>query len=178
MQAVPAMAARGYQSPRSLIESAVSWQNDLNKTIGARMRELGVPEDMIGLRGIPGVDEEGPFVRFPETQIGGNLNPAVNPAWKPGIALDHGVLDVAHPRMSKVPAWSEPTTVLRDRVDAAIVHEYIEATLTPPQRLSGPALVDWLHKEAIRLAPDTRLPISERAREILRQFRSAEGLAP
>ena len=167
-----------YQSPRSLIESATSWENDLNAAVGTRMREVGIPEDTIGLRGIPGIDVGRAFVRFPDTQIGGNLNPAVNATWQPGIALDRGVLDVAHPQMSKISAWSERTTVLRDRVDAAIVHEYIEAMLTPPQGLSRPARVEWLHKEAIRRAPDTTLPITERAREILRQYRSVEGLAP
>jgi hypothetical protein len=175
---VPGMATARYQSPRSLIESATSWEDDLNRAVGVRMRELGIPEDMIGLLSIPGMDEGRAFVRFPDTQIGGNLNPAVNPAWKPGIALDHGILDVAHPQMSRVPAWGQATTVLRDRADAAIVHEYIEATLAPPQGLTAPARVEWLHKQAIRRAPDTSLPITERAGEILRQYRNAEGLAP
>jgi hypothetical protein len=96
------------------------------------MRQLGIPEEMIGFRDATGFDNGRAFVRFPETQIGGNLNPALNPRLTRGMALDHGVVDLAHPGMGNVPAWRRRTTTLRDRVDAAIVHEYIEATLTPP----------------------------------------------
>jgi hypothetical protein len=169
------MSAARYQSPAFIVEFATRTEGELNTVIAARMRQLGIPEDMIGLRGLPGIEEGRAFVRFPDTQIGGNLNPAVNPAWRRGIALDHGVLDTAHPTMCNVPAWRQSTTVLRDRVDATIIHEYFEATLTPPPELTGVGRIDWLHKEAIRLAPDTTLPITERAREILRQYRVAEG---
>jgi hypothetical protein len=172
------MAARRYTSPASVLEFAARNEAELNATIAARMRQLGVPEDMIGLRGVAGIDEGRAFVRFPDSQIGGNLNPAVNPALQRGIAIDHGVLDVAHPSMNNVPAWRQANTTLRDRVDAAVAHEFVEARLTPPANLTGQARVEWLHSEALRLAPDTTLPITERAREILQQYRSASGLAP
>jgi len=63
-------------------------------------------------------------------------------------------------------------------MDAAIVHEYIEATLKPLSHLTGQAAIDWLHGEAIRRAPHTKMPITAAARRILVQYRQASGLAP
>jgi hypothetical protein len=51
---------------------------------------------------------------------------------------------------------------LRDRLDAAIAHEHEEA------RRGGD------HVEALKHAPDTELPISERGRHILRTMRLKE----
>lgn len=172
------MAAGRYTSPASVLEFAARNEADLTTVIAGRMRHLEVPEEMIGFRGVAGFDEGRAFVRFPDTQIGGNLNPALNPALRRGIAIDHGVLNVAHPSMNNVPAWRQANTTLRDRADAAIAHEFIEARLTPPANLTGQARIEWLHNEAIRLAPDTTLAITERAREILRQHRSASGATP
>jgi hypothetical protein len=172
---VPGMASGPYQSPNSVIDFTTRYYDDLNRVAGNRMRQLGVPDDMIGIRNYPGIDE-GPFVRFPSTQVGGNVNPHVMPGRQAGIALDHGVLDAAHPRMGNVPSWGRAT--LRDRMDAAIVHEYIEATLRPSSNLRGHAAVDWLHNEAIRRAPDTTMPITPGARQILTEYRQAAGLAP
>ena len=139
------------------------------------MRGLGVPENMIGIRNYPGLGE-GPFVRFPSTQIGGNVNPNLVPGRQPGIALDHGIFDTAHPRMSSVPFWSRAT--LRDRMDAAIVHEYLEATLQPPSHLRGLTAADWLHNEALKRAPDTTMPVTSGARRILSEYRQVTGFAP
>jgi hypothetical protein len=172
------MAVDRYQSPIFIIEFAARMESELDAVIRTRMLQVGIPEDMIGFRGVPGFDDGRAFVRFPQTQIGGNLNPAVSPALSRGIALDHGILDVAHPAMNNVPAWSQDTTTLRDRADAAIAHEYVEATLIPFRSLIGRARIKWLHNEAIRHAPDIILPTTERAREILRQYRGTAGLAP
>jgi hypothetical protein len=79
-------------------------------------------------------------------------------------------------RMSNVSSWDGG--LLRDRMDAAIVHEYIEATLQPPAHLRPQAAVDWLHEEAIRRAPETAMPIIPGARRILTEDRQAEGFAP
>jgi hypothetical protein len=89
------------------------------------MRQLGVPDSMIGIRNYPGV-AEGPFTRFRSTQIGGNVNPNLMPGRQAGIALDHGIFDAAHPQMGNVPSWRRAS--LRDRMDAAIVHEYLECS--------------------------------------------------
>ena len=72
--------------------------------------------------------------------------------------------------------WSNGT--LRDRVDAVIVHEYVEANLQPPPNLRGQAAVDWLHNEAIKRAPDTTMPITAGAKRILTEYRQAAGLGP
>jgi hypothetical protein len=130
---------------------------------------------MIGIRNQPGLDE-GPFVRFPSTQIGGNVNPNLIPGRQAGIALDHGIFDAAHPDMATVPAWAAAT--VRDRMDAAIVHEYLEATLRPPANLQGRAAVRWLHEEAIRRGPLAAMPITPGARRILTEYRQAAGLVP
>lgn len=169
------MASGPYQSPSSIINFTTRYYDDLNTVVGNRMRKLGVPDAMIGIRNYPGLDE-GPFVRFPSTQIGGNINPNIVPGRQAGIALDHGILDAAHPRMGNVPSWG--TATLRDRMDASIVHEYIEATLRPPLSLTGQAAVDWLHKEAIRRAPSTSMPVTPTARRILTEYRQAMGLVP
>jgi hypothetical protein len=169
------MASGPYQSPKSIIDFANRYADDLNTVVGNRMRQLGVPEAMIGIRNYPGLDD-GAFTRFPSTQIGGNINPNLVPGHQAGIALDHGIFDAAHPTMSNVPSWARAT--LRDRMDAAIVHEYIEATLQPPSNLSGGAAADWLHNEAIRRAPNTPMPITLGARRILTVYRQVVGLAP
>jgi hypothetical protein len=123
------MASGPYQSPNSIIDFTTRFYDVLNTVVGNRMRQLGVPEDMIGIRNYLGLDE-GPFVRFASTQIGGNVNPYLIPGRQAGIALDHGIFDAAHPNMANISSWASAT--LRDRMDAAIVHEYIEATLQPP----------------------------------------------
>jgi hypothetical protein len=169
------MASGPYQSPQRIIDFTTRYAADLNTVVGNRMRQLGVPEDMIGIRNFAGLDE-GPFVRFPSTQVGGNVNPNLIPGHQAGIALDHGIFDAAHPDMAGVTSWARAS--LRDRMDAAIVHEYIEATLQPPSNFQGRAAVTWLHDQAIRRAPETTMPITLGARRILAEYRQAKGLAP
>jgi hypothetical protein len=169
------MASGPYQSPKNVIDFATRFYNDLNRVVGNRMRQLGVPDDMIGIRNYPGIDK-GPFVRFPATQIGGNVNSSLTPGRQAGIALDHGIFDADHPNMANISSWRKAT--LRDRMDAAIVHEYIEATLQPASLLRRKAAAKWLHKEAIRRATATAMPITPGARQILTEYRQAAGLAP
>jgi hypothetical protein len=169
------MASGPYRSPNTVIDFATRFYDDLNRVVANRMRQLGVPEDLIGIHTYPGLDD-GPFVRFPSTQIGGNVNAHLMPGRQAGIALDHGIFDAAHPLMSNVASWSRAT--LRDRMDAAIIHEYLEAPLQPPSSLRGRAAGKWLHDEAIRHAPDTTMPITPGARRILNQDRHAAGFAP
>src|SRR5271155_1422617 len=120
------MAPSG-QPPVDVVDFANRYYEPLNRVIGNRMRQVGVLEEMIGFK-YPGIDE-GPFVRYPTCQIGGNINPHMSPGCKPGINLDLGVLDANHPAMSKVPSWEKAT--LRERIDAAIAHEYTEALAKP-----------------------------------------------
>jgi hypothetical protein len=169
------MASGPYHSPSSVIDFTTRFYGVLNTVVGNRMRQLGVPEDMIGIRNYPGLDE-GPFVRFPSTQFGGNVNPHLVSGRQAGIALDHGIFDAAHPDMASISSWSGAS--LRDRMDAAIVHEYIEATLQPPAHTQGRAAAGWLHEEAMRRAPATTMPITPGARQILTEYRQAAGLVP
>lgn len=166
------MAKRGYESSDWIIDFASRHYSVINRVISNRMRQVGIPDDVIGIRQFPGV-EEGAFTRFPDTQIGGNVNPNVVP-FPQGIALDHGVFDIDHPKMRSVPTWA--LSRLRDRIDAAIVHEYIESLLSPPTELAGVEAVEWLHWESVRRGPDTKLPVTEQARTILLEYRLAAGL--
>lgn len=153
------------QPPVDIVDFANRYYEPLNRLIGNRMRQVGVPDEMIGFK-YPGIDE-GPFVRYPTSQIDGNINPHTFPGRKPAINLDYGVLDANHPAMSNVPSWAKAG--LRDRIDAAVAHEYTEA-------LAQPMPGSNFHEQAIKFAPDTPLNISPRARQMLREHRSAMGL--
>src|SRR5260370_16095781 len=115
--------AQSGQPPVDIVDFANRYNEPLNRVIGNRMRQVGVPDEMIGFK-YPGIDE-GPFVRYPTSQIGGNINPHVFPGRKPGINLDLGVLDANHPAMSTVLSWAKAG--LRDRIDATIAPEHTEA---------------------------------------------------
>jgi len=169
---VPGMASSGYHSPRDIVERSIQYEAAFNRAIGKRMKQLGVPDESIGIQKWPGVNET-PFTQFPSTQVGGNRNPRIFPGLR-GIALDHGILDENHPMMKNVPSWAR--SAVKDRIDAAIVHEHIESKLKPPRYLSGIAAAKWAHEQAIRLAPNTKLPITDRARAILREYRRAMDL--
>jgi hypothetical protein len=161
---VPAMVNSG-QPPVAVVDFADRYHEPLNRAIANRMRQVGVPDEMIGFK-YPGVDE-GAFVRYPTAQVGGNINPHTFPGRRPAINLDCGVLDVSHPAMSKVPSWSQAS--LRDRIEAAVAHEYTEALAKPMPGLS-------FHDQALKFAPETALDISSGARQILREYRTAMGL--
>jgi hypothetical protein len=152
------------QPPVDIVDFANRYYEPLNRLIGNRMRQVGVPDEMIGFK-YPGIDE-GPFVRYPTSQMGGNINPHVFPGRKPAINLDVGVLDANHRAMSNVPSWSKAT--LRVRIDAAIAHEYTEALAKPMPGLD-------FHEQALKFAPETPLNISARARQVLREYRTAMG---
>jgi hypothetical protein len=153
------------QPPVDVVDFADRYYETLKRVIGDRMRQVGVPEEMIGFEYL-GIDE-GPFVRYPTSQIGGNINPHRFPGRRPGINIDLGVLDANHPAMTNAPSWA--TARLRDRVDAAIAHEYTEASAKPLPGLD-------FHEQALKFAPDTALKISPAAREILREYRTAMSL--
>jgi hypothetical protein len=142
------------------------------------MRQVGVPEEMIGK--VPG--DPGAFSG--RHAVGGtNTVPRPNAPYEPAINVDPAVLDTALPEMSKVPSWR--TAPLRDRVDAVIAHEYHEAlTQLSPAQIAEMQRAGYMtreigiyrHQNAIRQATDTTLKISERAKQILREYREATGL--
>ncbi len=66
--------------------------------------------------------------------------------------------------MGQLPSWRSAS--LRDRIDAVIAHEYTEVT--------APQGVDF-HIHALKNAENTPLKITDRARQILKEYRLAEG---
>jgi hypothetical protein len=119
--------------------------------VGDRMTELGIPTDRIGSR-MPG---RGHSTFMPHERSGGGNDPVG------GLTLDSGVFNSE--LLGTLPGneeWAKAR--LRDRVDAAIAHEYEEA------RRGGS------HVEALRHAPETELPIREGGRRILRAMRPTE----
>lgn len=150
----------GYQLPPNLADFADRYQDPLSRAIGSRMRQVGVPDEMIGVEWW-GVDR-GPFVRYHPPQLGGNIRVGLN--GKPGINVDPAVFDADAPKMGQLPSWK--SAGLRDRLDAVIAHEYTEA-LAPPG-------VDG-HIHAVKHAETAPLRITDRARHILREYRQAEG---
>jgi hypothetical protein len=152
--------APAYQLPADITDFANRYQDALSRAIGNRMRQVGVPDEMIGVEWW-GVDR-GPFVRYHPPQLGGNIRAGLN--GKPGINVDPAVFDANAPRVGNLPSWKSAS--LRDRIDAVIAHEYTEA-LAPPG-------VDF-HIHALKNAENTSLTITSRARQILKEHRQAEG---
>ncbi len=152
--------AQGYQLPEDIAEFADAYQEPLNRVIANRMRQVGVPEEMIGIQwwGI----EAGAFVRYQPPQLGGNIRRGTN--GRPGINVDPAVFDADAPKVGRLPAWRSAS--LRQRIDAVIAHEYTEAL--------APESVDF-HTHALQNAENTSLQISDQARQILREYRRAEG---
>ena len=149
-----------YRLPPDIADFADRYQEALSRAIGNRMRQVGVPEELIGIEwwGI----EKGPFVRYHPPQFGGNIRRGSN--GKPGINVDATVFDANAPKMGLLLSWR--TASLRHRIDAVIAHEYTEAL--------APQGEDF-HLYAVKNAENTAIAISDRARQILREYRRAEG---
>jgi hypothetical protein len=130
---------------------AGEWADRLESYTRRRMREVGVPEHLIGTVDVENRIERRAF--FPHQGIGGeNIH-------RRGINLDSGILNPALLDESSDPElrskWAHAR--LRDRADAVIAHEFAEATGDEPRD----------HPAAVEKAPDTRLGISEGARRLL-----------
>lgn len=152
--------ATGYQLPADIADFANRYQQPLSRAIGNRMRQVAVPDEMIGVEWW-GVDK-GPFVRYQPPQLGGNIRVGTN--GKAGINVDPAVFDANAPKVGSLSSWR--TASLRDRIDAVIAHEYTEAL--------APQGVDF-HIHALKNAETTPLKISHHARQILKEYRQAEG---
>jgi hypothetical protein len=133
---------------------ALRWFDVLDRYAAERMERLGLPSEQIG----PSDYEHGiPWCAFNphEQEIGG-----VAPGGR--ITVDSGVLNPEQmeefgPAVSG--AWAESR--LRDRIDAAVAHEFEEAR-------------GGTHEYAVEHAPTTELPITDQARRVLKAI--AEGL--
>ena len=145
----PAMHARDF---------AERYAQEIDLAVAERMRELGIHDDQIGMPdGIAGID----WAAFhPHGTEGGNNSPDGR------LIVDSGVLnlDLLTKDYGREAAALFEKSRLRDRVDAIVAHEYEE-------HRHG---MD--HELALKHAPDTALPISERAREICRTM--ATGWRP
>lgn len=130
---------------------AVEWADRLEVYARRRMREVGVPDHLIGTVDVDNRIERRAF--FPHQCTGGdNIH-------RRGINLDSGIFNPA--LLDKFPdpevrsVWVHAR--LRDRADAVIAHEFEEATDDEPLE----------HLAAVRKAPVTRLGISAEARRLL-----------
>lgn len=118
-----------------------------------RMKELGVPEDRIGM-----IDADNDYrvAAFHTDQLdGGGVHPPTGRINVDAGLLKPGLLaEVMPPEVSSMHDKSRASA----RLDAIIAHEYEEG-----RRGS--------HEEAIEHAPDTTLTIKEEARRLLRAQR-------
>jgi len=137
----------------TLHAKAVAWEWDdaAESYVQKRMRELGIPDHQIGAPDYRRRGEKHAFL--PDETIGGSNGTGRR------LFVDSGVLnpelnaEVIGPEASQV--WAKSR--LRDRIDAVMAHEHLEAQGIP-------------HDEVVQSAPDTELPISENARRILRSM--------
>ncbi len=124
--------------------AAREWHDVAESYVKRRMKELGIPDEMIGAgdayRGIP------PQAFVPEERTGGYITT--------GITINSGVLN---PELLKGGKGGRiwPKARLRDRIDAIIVHEWEESKA-----------VD--HVAALKAAAKTELPVTDGARRILK----------
>jgi hypothetical protein len=127
---------------------AREWHDVAESYARQRMKELGIPEEMIGSSDHRRGGERHAF--FPDEVDGGGVAPGGR------ISIDSGVLN---PDLHPVKAWADET--LRRRIDATIAHEYEEAR-------------GGTHAYAVEQAPETDLPVGGRVRKLLRAIRLSE----
>lgn len=150
-----------YQLPAEVADFANRYEELLNHAIAKRMKQVGIPDEMIGISWWG--EEPGAFVlaRQPP-QLGGNIRIGLDGL--PGINVDPAVLDVNGHKVGKLE--SSCSANLKDRVDAVIAYEFTE--VTAPSEVDG-------HIYAMQNAENTPLMITFAARAILREYRITEG---
>jgi hypothetical protein len=133
---------------------AREWEDVAEDFVQKRMRELDIPDHQIGA---PDYDRGGVRHAFlPDEPRGGTNDFAGR------LYVDSGVLN---PELNAQAIGPEASAVwarsrLRDRIDAVIAHEHEEGAGIP-------------HDQVVDRVAETALPISEKARRILRSI--AEG---
>lgn len=129
------------------------WEDVAEVYTQGRMRELGIPEEMIGVPRRERGYRRAAFIA--DERDGGGVT-------TDGINLDSGALNPD--LMSDVSLQAHEAhrkARFRARIDACIAHEYEEARHKS-------------HAEAVAAAPDTELPIGEGARRLLRAIAGGE----
>jgi hypothetical protein len=126
------------------IRSAYEWRDVAESYVRRRMRELGIPKDMIGASDPEHGVEQAAFM--PHDREGGNITT--------GLTVNSGALN---PDLLKGGKGGRlwPKARLRDRIDAIIAHEWAEARHST-------------HEAALKAAAKTELRVTDGARRILR----------
>jgi hypothetical protein len=137
------------------VQFAHDWYDRLEFHSRRRMRELGIPERRIGAYDIDYDFRHAAF--HPKERTGGSNSPGAR------INLNSGILnaDLLTPELGPEVAALWGKCRLRDRMDAVIAHEHHES-------------LGLSHPETVAQAPDTPLPIGERARDLLGAIRDRE----
>jgi hypothetical protein len=126
-------------------QSAMEWQDVIEAHVAVRNEELGIPDRM---NGQPNYGGDGRWQVFNPLGRQGGENTT-------GVVLDSGVLNFDLLKGEKGgKLWANAR--LRDRIDAAISHEYEEL------------LANGNQAKAIKNAAKTKLPISDMAKRINR----------
>jgi hypothetical protein len=124
------------------------YADDIDLAVSQRMMDLGIPEDRIGM---PDRDAGIRWAAFyPHGTEGGNNSPGGN------LIVDSGLFnfDLLKKDYGEEAAKRFADSDVTSRLDSIIAHEYEE------HRHGGS------HVEALKHAPRTELPITDRAREI------------
>jgi hypothetical protein len=151
-----------YQLHADVADFANRFEQEFNRAVARRMRQVGVPEEMIGTKWW-GEGADAFIAGRQPPQVGGSMK--IGADGKPGgINIDAAVLDTDAPKMGNIESWRSAN--LKDRIDAVIAHEHAE--FMAPKGVDG-------HIHALRNAEHTALAISDTAREILKAYRAAEG---
>jgi len=130
---------------------AWEWEDVAEAYVQKRMRELGIPDHEIGA---PDYQRDGIKQAFlPNEAIGGSNGTGRRLFVDAGVLNPHLNAEAIGPEASKV--WANSR--LRDRIDAVIAHEHLEAQGVP-------------HDEVVQRVLDTELPIGENVRRILRSM--------
>ena len=160
MEGFPTSYVRSANFERHVMEFINNWQAEpiLNDYITRRMEQLGIKLSAIGI-----IDDTEAGSAFSAGTFQGGRNavvgrfPAAANLTKGGIHVDAGVFDSALEPTS--PSWASAS--LRDRIDAVIVHEYLE--------YQSNLRFGARHLDAISLGPSTNMPVSEGALRILQE---------
>jgi hypothetical protein len=127
---------------------AREWHDVGESYVRRRMKELGIPEVMIGSSDHERGGDRYAF--FSDEIDGGGVAPGGR------ISVDSGILN---PEPHPIRAWSDQ--ILRLRIDAIIAHEFEEA-------------IGGTHEYAVENSPETDLPVGGAVRKLLRAIRLSE----